>query len=402
MKRYCKNIDISDRNFIKKAILECLNGKGKKNKFSRRDTIRMFSEYSNLPTRFLFYISKTKQYHMFNGIIDTITEGVRFEILNKSYQWKEIWYSQKLEGKKIRTIGIQDIKQQLYDYIAVNGLHELFDKKIGRYQCAAIPSRGQVMGKKAIEKWIRNKNVKYGWKGDAKKYYENINTKILKKLLVRYVKNPPLLNLTFSLIDSFKSGLSIGSYLSQYLANFYMSFLYHFLSESEEMFKTRKHKNGKHKKIKLINHVLIYMDDIFITSGNLKYLKMAVKKLKTFAAKYLDVFIKDEDSWINFSDKNGYVDIMGFLISKSKTIVRPSTFRRYRKSIKKALKRKRITRKQAYQIISRWGWLSNADCKRFAKKNKSYFINKICKKVISSDKNVVFFSTGSDKSYSFA
>ena len=89
----------------------------------------MFSEYTSLPYGFLKEIASQKQYWMFDGIINTITEGIRQEIITEKYQWKEIWYKHKLEGNKIRKIGIQDIKQQLYDYIAVNGLMELFNKK---------------------------------------------------------------------------------------------------------------------------------------------------------------------------------------------------------------------------------------------------------------------------------
>ena len=222
MKRYCKNVDITDRTFIKSAINDCLHGSKGKNKFSRNDVLKMFQDYSGMPFQFLKGIATQKQYWMFDGIINTITDSIQNEIKDQSYKWKPIWYSEKLEGNKIRKIGIQDIKQQLYDYIAVNGLMELFKKKIGYYQCAAIPGKGQVMGKKSIEKWLKSGKTRYGWKGDASKYYENINKNRLKELLKKYVKNDALLHLTFSLIDSFEKGLSIGSYLSQYLANFYM------------------------------------------------------------------------------------------------------------------------------------------------------------------------------------
>ena len=207
MKRYCKNVDITDRTFIKSAINDCLHGSKGKNKFSRNDVLKMFQDYSGMPFQFLKGIATQKQYWMFDGIINTITDSIQNEIKDQSYKWKPIWYSEKLEGNKIRKIGIQDIKQQLYDYIAVNGLMELFKKKIGYYQCAAIPGKGQVMGKKSIEKWLKSGKTRYGWKGDASKYYENINKNRLKELLKKYVKNDALLHLTFSLIDSFAKGL---------------------------------------------------------------------------------------------------------------------------------------------------------------------------------------------------
>lgn len=389
MKRYCKNVDITDRTFIKSAINDCLHGSKGKNKFSRNDVLKMFQDYSGMPFQFLKGIATQKQYWMFDGIINTITDSIQNEIKDQSYKWKPIWYSEKLEGNKIRKIGIQDIKQQLYDYIAVNGLMELFKKKIGYYQCAAIPGKGQVMGKKSIEKWLKSGKTRYGWKGDVSKYYENINKNRLKELLKKYVKNDALLHLTFSLIDSFEKGLSIGSYLSQYLANFYMSFAYHYISEKCVKTRITKH-NGK-KIIRLVRNVLIYMDDIFITASNLKYLKIAVDKFKKWISEFLSVKIKPNESWIDF--KNGYVDMMGFLISKRKTIVRPSIFRKFRRSIVKARKQKKIKKQQAYRIVSRWGWLANSDCKHFIKRSNASMINRLSKEVISHGEDVVYFTT---------
>lgn len=356
----------------------------------------MMHDYSGLPIKFLKNIATQKQYWMFDGIIDTIVDSMQAEIVDQKYHWRKIWYTQKMEGNKMRMIGIQDIKQQLYDYVAVNGLAELFEKKIGYYQCAAIPGKGQEFGKKAIKRWLRSSKARCGWKGDAKKYYENIDTSILKKLLKRYVKNERLLDLTFVLIDSFNKGLSIGSYLSQYLANFYMSFAYHYVSG---LSKIRKSKRGS-KRTRLIQNIIIYMDDILIIGPNLKYLKMAVKNLREWIKESLNIILKPEEIWINF--ESGYADIMGFLISRKKTIVRPRIFRRYRRSVIKAFKTKSMDLKSAQQILSRWGWFKNADTKHFLKRIKANLINKLSKEVISRGKNVVYFTAGKSKNCCFA
>ena len=230
----------------------------------------MFHEYSGVPMELLKKIAKDHQYQMFEGIIDTIVDGIRQELLNEEFVWKPIWYTHRWENGKLRRIGIQDIKQQLYDYIAVEGLAEVLRKKIGYYQCAAISNKGQVMGMRAIKRWLRNKGLRYAWKGDARHYYENIDIDKLKELLERYVDNKLLLKLTYALIESFEKGLSIGSYLSQYLANFYMSFAYHY---AEELCKTRKHRNGTEEKVRMIRKQIFYMDDIMFASNSLKDLK---------------------------------------------------------------------------------------------------------------------------------
>ena len=394
MKRYCKDVDITNRDFISRAVRKCLcGGKNGKSKLGRNDTLRMFREYSGLPISFLKKIAKDHEYRMFDGIIDTVVDGIRQEILNGKYAWKPIWYTQRCENGKIRRIGIQDIKQQLYDYIAVEGLAEVFQKKIGYYQCAAIPGKGQVVGMRAIKRWLRNKGLRYAWKGDAKHYYENIDTDRLKQFLERYVDNKSLLKLVFALIDSFDKGLSIGSYLSQYLANFYMSFAYHYATEN--LYKIRKHKDGTQERVNLVSKVLIYMDDILFLGTSLKDLKMAAKRFRKWAWGNLKINIKEDDKYINL--QNGYIDMMGCLISRKKVIVRGRIFRRYRRDISATRKTGEIIRTQAKRIISRDGWLDNAQCKRWKKRNKANKIVELCKEMISNGENVIqFTAAGSD------
>lgn len=390
MKKCCKHIDITNRDFIRKAVYKCLyGGKNGKTKLNRRDTLRMFHEYSGVPINLLEKIAKDKEYRMFDGIIETIADGIRQEILDEKFIWKPIWYTKRRENGKLRRIGIQDIKQQIYDYIAVEGLAEVLHKKIGYYQCAAIPGKGQTMGMRAIKRWLRNKGLRYAWKGDARHYYENIDTDQLKSFLECYVDNKLLLKLTFALIDSFEKGLSIGSYLSQYLANFYMSFAYH--HATEKLYKTRKHKNGIMDRTRLVRKVLIYMDDILFIGSSLRDLKMAVKRFRQWMSDNLHIRLKEEDNYIDL--RSGYVDMMGYLISRRTVIARGRIFRRYRKDIKKVRKTGTISKRQAKRIISRGGWLANAHCNHWRKRNKADKIVKLCKGMIRNGKDVIYLTT---------
>lgn len=388
MKRCCKRVDISNRDLISKAVYDCLEGKQ-----DRNDTLRMFKNYSGVPFDLLKQIARDEQYELFNGIVETVIDGVRQEIIFQNYQFKPIWYTWKREGQKLRRIGIQDIKQQLYDYIAVYALDELLSAKIGYYQCAAIPNKGQVFGMRAVKRWVDNPNMRYAWKGDAHHYYEKIDKEKLKKLLKRYVKNKSLLKLVFTLMDSFEVGLSIGSYLSQYLANFYMSFSYHFASQ--ELYKERKRKDGTVKRERLIAHVLIYMDDVLFVGSSKKDMKMAVKRFRMWTKENFDIEIKEEDEWIDL--RSGYIDMMGFLISREKVIVRHRIFRRHRKSIQKARSRGKITIKQARSILSRNGWCTNAQCKHFYKTSKAIRIINTCKEMEKNGKNVIYFAAAESK-----
>ena len=109
MKRKCKNIDITNIEFIEKAIIDCLSGK------------------------------KKSIMNKHNDNVHEIALEMQSELMNRKLNLKPIWYKRKYDdaSRKWRTIGIQDIKQQMYDYIAVNAMADLIPC-IGKYQCASI------------------------------------------------------------------------------------------------------------------------------------------------------------------------------------------------------------------------------------------------------------------------
>src|SRR6185436_15260850 len=77
-------------------------------------------------------------------------------------------------------------------------------------------------------------STKYCLKLDIKKFYPSVDHDILKQLLRRKFKDPDLLWLLDEIIDS-ADGLPIGNYLSQYFANFYLTYFDHWLKEEERI-----------------------------------------------------------------------------------------------------------------------------------------------------------------------
>lgn len=182
------------------------------------------SETSNLSVDKIKEKIINEGYSSISDIITSLAETLQKKIKERDYQFPPIWYSEKIDGssQKLRRIGIQNIKQQIYDYIAVMGM-DSFINRIGEYQCASIKERGQMYGIKSIQKWLRNKSIKYAGKCDIRKCYPSIDREKLMVFLSRHIENDLLLDLISHLIYSFEEGLSIGSYLSQFLCNLYLS-----------------------------------------------------------------------------------------------------------------------------------------------------------------------------------
>lgn len=394
MKTYCKNVDITNRDLIRKATYNCLE-----KKYIRKDTLKLLRQYSNsnLTTKDIREMIKNNGKHSVYPYVENIIDGIRKELIERKIVLKPIVYKEKVDGSclKIRTIGIQDVKQQIYDYVAIEGLQPML-KRIGEYQYASIKGRGPIKGAQRIQRWLRNKNIRYAGKADVKKCYENISRENMMKFLHKYVKNDHLLWLINELLITFGSGLSIGSYLSQFLCNLYMSQLYHEISEN--MFRIRKHKNGINERISLVDHVIFFMDDILILGTNSKDLHKAMKLIIKYAKDKMGLEIKP--SWTVFktkmkdrkTDSGQFVDMMGFRMYRWHTTIRRRVFKRMRRAYRKALKaievHKPISLKIARKCVSYYGRIKYTNSFKFRKRYKVYKVMKFCKGLISNESKI--------------
>lgn len=376
MKRLCKDVDITDMGLISKAVYACLS-----KKYKRNDVVKYLSQASGIKQEYIrciYYRYGKKAMYPFTEIV---ISKIQNEIKSGNISFPEIWYREKVDGSsgKIRRIGIQNIKQQLYDYIAVEGLKPVL-KRIGEYQYASIEGRGTVKGKEVISHWIRNRNMQYFVKLDVRKCFESIDQNKMMEFLRRRVKNEPLLHLIETMLGSFERGLSIGSYLSQYLCNLYMSILYHEIKEN--MCRTRKGKRGN-KRVNLVRHCLIYMDDILLIGPRKRDLEKAAK-LTVRKASEMGLEIKPNYQ-VRQIDGN-CIDMLGFKIYRTHTEIRGRTFLRVRRSFRRA--RKRLTEGVARKCLSYYGYLKHTNSRRFQRKWKVRRTIKKCKGVIRNESKI--------------
>ena len=343
MKRYLKDYVLTTSK-IEEAIYDCL-----KRKWRRKDVAYFLASYmaeeGDDIHEIIAYCRKKARYketrYVFADTITKIAYILYDEIKNHDIELEPIKYTLKYDSTsmKIREIGISSIKQQIYDYIVVNACRTMFMAKIGFYQCASIPNRGQVYGKRAIERWIRKEpaKTKYYYKCDIRKYYPSVNKRKLKRLVHRDVKDLDILYVMDTILDTYKNGLCIGSYLSQFLANYYLSYIYHYMTE--ESYSVRIKKYGKVIRVNHVPRILFYLDDIIMFSSSIKLLNRAIADLKRCLIKY-DLQLK-EDSVIKRTADNP-IDMMGYVISVKNTIVRKRVYNKIFRLFLKCNRRKEI------------------------------------------------------------
>lgn len=371
MKRYLKNYALTVGD-VEAAIYDCL-----KHKWRRKDVSYFLAEYMKKDgddihkvARYCRKIAYHKQTRYL--LYDTVSRAavkLYEEIINRKIELKPIDYQIRYDAtsEKMREIGIASIKQQVYDYVAVNACKEMFMAKIGYYQVASIRGKGQIFGKKAIERWLRidKQNTRWHWKCDIKKYYPSVNKRVLKRMLRRDIKDDDIIYILYTLIDTYKSGLCIGSYLSQFLANYYLSYAYHYVTEFSYYIRVRK--NGERVRINHSKHVLFYMDDIIIFSNSLKLLKKAVKDFEWYIEEKLGLTIKPDSCFYKTAEHA--VDMMGFVISNKNTILRKRIYKKIFRLFYRLKRRiEKLSLHISRRIISYTGWLKYSDLYWFIKK----------------------------------
>lgn len=191
-------------------------------------------------------------------------------------------------------------------------------KTLCYHTCASIKGRGISRAVKLSKKYTKLENqCKFCLKIDIKKFYPNIDKEILKNMLRLKFKDKDLLWLLDLIIDSYPNerGLPIGSYLSQYLANFYLSKFDHWLKETLKL-----------------RYVVRYMDDICIYSDNKPHLHAVLAQMREYLSENLKLTIKE--NYQIFPTRVRGVDFVGYRFFGTFTLLRKSIIKKIKKRVK--------------------------------------------------------------------
>lgn len=348
VKSYCKDVDILSREHLERAY-DALRR-------SRKRTKR-FDEFFARPRNEVL----AEAWEMINARKLDLEPIVQFRRVEPTCG-------------KVRIIGQESPMQQLLDYVACVALEPLFEAKVGYHQCASIKGKGQGHAFRYIRRWVKSPKSKYWVKLDVKAYYPSIDREALMGMLRRDVKNEPLLWLIGALIETHThdSGLSIGSLLSQRLANYYLAGAYRYAQE------LAKERRGE--RVKLVGHCLTYMDDWLLIGSDKRNLKMAVRKIAAYMRDVLHLEIK---GWkVSLLDAEP-IDMVGFRFWRTRVGIRPTVFLRARRAYKRARQARRISRRQACRCVAYWGYFKAADVRGFVQRNKIRQTFEACKNAIA-------------------
>jgi len=292
---------------------------------------------------------------------DALIKEIHHEIEGRALSFPAIRFFLRRErtNGKIRLIGVQSIKQQVCDYLAVRALQGLLDAKLGYFQCASVPGKGQTFAKRHNEEWYAEGG--YFVKMDVRKCYPSIDQAVLMAYLRKHVGSADVIYVIEAAIANYPGGgLNIGSYLSQYLANLVLSIVYHHIEDL--------HKHRRNKRLALVSHQLWYMDDLVMFSSSKRDLTMAAREVERFIGFELHMEVKP---WKVCKCGLDALDMVGYVIDENGTRLRPQLFLRSRRAFKRMGRNPGVQR--ARRCISYWGFLKNSDCGQLRMEYKETF-----------------------------
>jgi len=262
-------------------------------------------------------------------------------LINKTYKTSEYTTFTIYEPKERIIFRLPYYPDRIVHHAVMNILEPIFVSTFTADTYSCIKKRGIHAAAGALKKVLKDQdNTRYCLKLDIKKFYPSIDHDILKDFLRRKFKDHDLLDLLDEIIDS-AEGLPIGNYLSQYLANFYITYFDHWIKEE-----------------KRVRYYFRYADDMVILSGNKDYLHGLLSGIRRYLNDKLKLQVKG--NYQVFPVNTRGIDFVGYVFRHTHILLR--------KSIKKSFARAVVKNKGPQTIASYAGWASHCNSRNLIKK----------------------------------
>lgn len=311
-----------DRGFIRAVIINACKGR-----HQRTDVARVYNRLDE-------YVERTRELLATDSYVPA--QAKERDIYDESSQ-------------KIRHIQIAPFWPDcIVQWLLVTAMKPVLMRGMYHWSCASVPGRGGIRIHKYIKSILRNdpKGTKYAAELDVARYYPSISIKRLIWALARKIKDKRFLRLVYSILESCGGGLAIGYYICQWLANYYLEPLDHYIMT-----------------LLGVKYMTRHMDNITLFGPNKKQLHKARKLIAEFMQRQLGLTLKG--NWQIYPTSKRMVAAVGYRFSRDRIILRKRNFLRFTRQCRKVKKRidegKPIAFRQAAGLLSRAGQLKHSD-----------------------------------------
>lgn len=262
-------------------------------------------------------------------------------LTNKTYRTSEYTTFTVYEPKERVVYRLPYFPDRIAHHAVMNVLEPIFTSVFTADTYSCIKGKGIHGAAYAVKRALEDQpGTQYCLKLDIKKFYPSIDHDVLKTLLRKKIKDRDLLWLLDEIIDS-ASGVPIGNYLSQYFANYYLTYFDHWIKEE-----------------KRVKYYFRYADDLVILSPDKKQLHDLLADIRSYIQVRLKLQVKDNYQVFPVAARG--IDFVGYRFYHSHTMLR--------KSIKQNFARMVATGNNAASFASYQGWSNHCDSKHLIKK----------------------------------
>jgi len=238
---------------------------------------------------------------------------------------------------KVRQIYRLPFRDRIVQHAIMNILENIWISVFISHTYSCIKGKGIHGALKHIKRDLKNiDDTKYCLKMDIKKFYPSIDHDILKIIIRKKIKDNKLLKLLDGIIDS-APGVPIGNYLSQFLANLYLSYFDHWLKE-----------------IKRVKYYYRYADDLVILADNKEGLHQLQKDIQAYLSENLNLELKR--NYQVFPIKSRGIDFIGYVFYHSHIMLRKRIKKNLCKCVAKLNKKVISVKEYKIKICSWLGW----------------------------------------------
>jgi len=262
-------------------------------------------------------------------------------LINKTYKTSAYTTFKVYEPKEREVYRLPYYPDRILHHAIMNVLEPLFVSVFTADTYSCIKNKGIHAAANAVKEALRDvANTAYCLKMDIKKFYPNINHDVLKQLLRRKIKDNDLLWLLDEIINS-ADGVPIGNYLSQYFANFYLTYFDHWIKETKQ-----------------VKYYFRYADDLVLLHGSKPYLHQILAEIKDYLTNNLRLTVKENYQVFPVAARG--IDFVGYCFYHTHTLLRKRIKQRFARMLKH--------RNNAASLASYYGWAKHCNSRHLLKK----------------------------------
>lgn len=291
--------------------------------------------------------SKSKGVIQFESDLDNNILQIQKELIEQTYITSE-YNVFTIRDPKERTIYSLPFRDRVVQHAIMNIIESLWTSVFISQSYSSIKGKGIHGAWKHIRRDMKNrKQTQYCLKMDITKFYPSIDHHIMKQIIRKKIKDEKLLHLLDGIIDS-APGMPIGNYLSQFLANLYLSYFDHWLKE-----------------VKRVKYYYRYADDLIILGDSKQNLHLLGIDIQSYLSENLKLKLKS--NYQVFPIVSRGIDFIGYIFYHTHTMLRKRIKKNFCRCVAK-LNRKVLTAKDYRIKICSWlGWCKYCNSKNLIK-----------------------------------